>query len=79
MPSVPTGTPSVGDPFARLELGLINEYLRSRGHDPDALRERTDEEARRLLAEASTYAAAQLTEMESRAHYVHEMHHVSVR
>lgn len=72
-----TGPASVGDPFAKLELGLINEYLRSRGHDPDALRARTDDEARRLLTEASTYAGTQLTEVESRAHYVHEMHHVT--
>ena len=69
-----TDTPSVGDPFARLELGLIDEFLRLRGHDPADLRARTDPEARRLLTEASTYAATRLTEVESRAHYVHEMH-----
>lgn len=74
MASVPTDTPSVGDPFARLELGLIHDYLTARGHDSEALRRRGDDEARRLLTEASTYAAARLTEIESRAHYVHDMH-----
>lgn len=74
MASAPTDTPGVGDPFARLELGLINDYLRALGHDPSALRARSDLEARHLLAQASTYAAARLTEVESRAHYVHEMH-----
>lgn len=74
MASEPTDTPSVGDPFASLELRFIDEYLRLRGHDPETLRARTDPEARRLLTDASTYAATRLTEVESRAHYVHEMH-----
>jgi len=74
MASFPTDTPSVGDPFARLEAGLINDYLRALGHDPQALRARTDIEARRLLTQASTYAATRLTEVESRAHYVHDIH-----
>jgi hypothetical protein len=74
MASSPTDTPSVGDPFARLESGLISDYLRSLGHDPAALRARNDAEARVLLAQASTYAAARLTEVESRAHYVHDIH-----
>jgi hypothetical protein len=74
MASVPPDAPRLGDPFARLELGLIDDYLRSRGHDPGALRARTDAEAHRLLAEASTYAAARLSEVESRAHYIHDLH-----
>jgi hypothetical protein len=74
MASFPTDTPSVGDPFARLEAGLINDYLVALGHDPQALRARTDTEARHLLTQASTYAATRLTEVESRAHYLHDMH-----
>jgi hypothetical protein len=74
MASFPTDTPSVGDPFARLEAGLISDYLRALGHDPEALRARSDAEARDLLTQAATYAATRLTEVESRAHYVHEMH-----
>jgi hypothetical protein len=60
--------------YAQLERSLIDDYLRGRGQDPDKLRDRDDVEAHLLLAEASTYAAAKLTEVESRAHYVHEMH-----
>ena len=74
MASAPTDTPNVGDPFARLEQGLINDYLRALGHDPDTLRARSDSEARTLLTQASTYAATRLTEVESRAHYIHELH-----
>lgn len=74
MASLPTDTPTVGDPFARLELGLIDEYLRALGHDPALLRARSDSEARSLLARASTYAATRLTEVESRAYYVHDIH-----
>jgi hypothetical protein len=76
MASIPPDAPRVGDPFARLELELIHDYLRSRGHDVGALRARDDGEAHRLLAEAAKYAAARLSEVESRAHYVQEMHHL---
>jgi hypothetical protein len=44
------------------------------GHDLEELRARTDEDARRLLAEASRYPSAKLSEVEARAHYVHKLH-----
>jgi len=69
----PTERPRLEDVHAELERTLINEYLRARGHDPDALRARDDAEAHMLLAEASTHAAARLAEVEARAHYVHEL------
>jgi regulator of protease activity HflC (stomatin/prohibitin superfamily) len=74
MASPPPDVPQRFDPFASLETGFMSEYLRARGHDPEALRARGDAEARRLLVEASTYAAARLTEVECRAHYVQDMH-----
>ena len=74
MASFPDDMPTVGNPFAQLEAGLIDEYLRSLGHDPEAVRARDDSEAHHLLAQAATYAAARLTEVESRAHYVHDIH-----
>lgn len=74
MASAPTDTPGVGDPFARLEQGLITEFLQALGHDPAVLRARGDGEARRLLAQAATYASMRLTEVESRAHFVHDIH-----
>jgi len=66
--------PPLEEPLAELERRLIDEYLRKQGHDPDALRRRHDEAARKLLSEASTYAATKLTEIESRSHYVRELH-----
>ena len=68
-------TPPLQDLHAKLERTLIDDFLRARGEDPDALRARSDGEAFRLLAEASTYAGAKLAELESRAHYVDELRH----
>jgi hypothetical protein len=62
------------DPLAELERHLISAYVAGAGHDLDELRARTDEDARRLLAEASRYASAKLSEVEARAHYVHKLH-----
>ncbi|HEY5616341.1 MAG TPA: hypothetical protein VIK60_00265 [Vicinamibacterales bacterium] len=62
------------EPLAELERRLIDEYLRNAGHDPDAVRARHDEEARKLLTAASVHAAAKLTEIESRSHYIRNLH-----
>ena len=62
------------EPLAELERRLIDEYLRRAGHDPDALRARHDPEARKLLTDASVYAATKLTEIESRSHYIRDLH-----
>jgi hypothetical protein len=69
--------PHLDDPHAQLERSLIDDYVRTRGFDPDELRARRDAEARKVLCDASTYAATRLTEVESRAHYIHEIHHAS--
>jgi hypothetical protein len=67
-------TAPLEEPHAHLERRLIDEYLRGHGHDPDALRGRSDADAKRLLSAASQHAALKLTEVESRAHYVHDLH-----
>jgi hypothetical protein len=72
--NLPSDAPRLQDLHADLERTLINEYLRTLGHDPERLRDRDDAEAHRLLAQASTYAAGRLTEVEARAHYVHDIH-----
>jgi hypothetical protein len=64
----------IEEPLAELERRLIDEYLRKSGHDPDVLRSRHDDEARKLLTAAAIYAASKLTEIESRSHYVRELH-----
>jgi hypothetical protein len=67
-------TQPLEEPQAQLELALIREFLEARGHDLEALRGRADDAARELLTQASIYAATKLTEVESRAHYIHDIH-----
>jgi hypothetical protein len=67
-------TPPLEEPLAKLELALIEEYVRSQGYDPVALQARSDDVARAVLRNAAIHAATRLTEIESRAHYVQEIH-----
>ena len=62
------------DPNARLETALIDEFLRTRGLDLRKLQDLPEAQARQLRKEASAYATARLTELESRAHFVQEIH-----
>jgi hypothetical protein len=64
----------IEQPLARLERHLIRAYIAGAGQDFHVLMARTDEEARRLLAEASRYASERLSEIEARSHYVRELH-----
>ena len=73
MKTQPDQTP-LHEPLAELERQLISAYLAGAGYDVDQLRARTDDEARRLLAEASGYASAKLSEVEARSHYLHNLH-----
>ena len=61
-------------PNGPLESELINEYLRTRGYDLRSLDRLPDDERRQLLREASMHASGKLTEIEARAHFVHELH-----
>jgi len=69
-----TDTVPVEEPLADLERHLIAAYLAGGGEELHALRMRNDEAARRLLAEASRYASAKLSEIEARFHYLHTLH-----
>jgi hypothetical protein len=64
----------IEQPLAELERRIIDDYLRGAGHDPVALRARHDAMARSLLVDAASYASARLAEVESRSHYVRELH-----
>ena len=64
----------IEEPQAQLERALIDDYLSARGLTAAALRARDDAQSHALLREASTYASTRLSEMEARAHYVHEIH-----
>jgi hypothetical protein len=62
------------DPEGRLENVLIEEFLRIRGLEAGALHALPEDEAKRVLTDASVYAAAKLAEVEARAHFVHTIH-----
>ena len=64
-----------GDPLAQLERAFIVEYLQGRGYGLSTLRELPGKEADALLKEASIYASGRLSEVESRAHLVDDLHH----
>jgi hypothetical protein len=64
----------VEDPTGHLELAFIDQFIRSRGYDPAALAALPAELRQSLQKLATAYAGAKLAEMESRAHYVHELH-----
>ena len=61
-------------PLARLEEALIDEYVRTHGCEPDRLGELTSIERDTLLKAASLYASGKLCEVETRSHYLHELH-----
>jgi hypothetical protein len=61
-------------PLGNLERMLIDEFLRVRGVDLEALDKLSESERHELLAEASSYASTRLTEIESRSHFVQELH-----
>jgi hypothetical protein len=65
----------VTDPNAGLERALIEEFLAKRGHTTASVQALPIEEMEQLLKEACLYASGRITEVESRAHYVDEMHH----
>jgi hypothetical protein len=64
----------IQDQMARLEQALIEEFIRRGGHDPAHLELLPQAEREELLKHATSYAASRLAEVESRAHYVHEIH-----
>jgi hypothetical protein len=65
---------SVGDPRSELERAFIAEFLQDRGHTLNSARALPPAEAHALLQQASVYASCRLTEVESRAHFVDDMH-----
>ena len=58
---------SVASPRADLELMYIDEYLREKGYSIRELDALPENEAARLMTEASQYASLKLAELESRA------------
>ena len=61
------------EPLAELERELITAYVAGTGQDVATLRSRNDDEARRVLAEASLYATARMSQVEARLHYLRSL------
>ena len=66
--------PPIEEPLAALERLLISEYVSAAGLDLEALLLRHDEQATRVLAEATRHAAVRLAEVEARSHYLKKLH-----
>ena len=67
-------TPHRHTPLDQLEQALIEQFIRMRGYDPAKLTELAPDALRALLKDASTYACGKLTEVESRSHYLDDLH-----
>lgn len=61
-------------PLGELERAFIDEFVRGRGYDPLKLSDLSEHEREALLKDASVYASSKLTEVESRSHFVQEIH-----
>jgi hypothetical protein len=61
-------------PLGQLERSLIEAFVRGRGYDPDDLAALAEADRHALLKSASVYASSKLSEVESRARFVHEIH-----
>jgi hypothetical protein len=66
--------PPIEEPLAALERLLISEYVTAAGLDLATLLLRHDEQAARILADASKHAAVRLAEVEARSHYLKKLH-----
>ena len=67
-------TDPVEDRNALLEKALIEEYLHQKGYSIEGLKKLPAELVERLMKEASQYASLKLEEVESRAHFIKELH-----
>ena len=65
---------AVESPLAQLERTIIDEFMRVRGHDPRKLADLPALERDSLLRQASVFASSRLAEVESRSHFLHEIH-----
>ena len=64
----------LNDPDAKLEVRLIDEYLRRQGRSRAELETLPEDVRLKLLRDAEIYAAGRMAEIEARAHYVDDLH-----
>jgi hypothetical protein len=62
------------DPEAELERAFMAEFLSTKGHTFETVHALPADRAAALLKQASSYASGKLTERESRARLLHELH-----
>ncbi len=62
------------DPQMALARFYVEQYLRSKSFTTKNLHDLPEDQVRRLMVEASTYAALKLAEVETRAHMVGDIH-----
>ena len=74
MSSNRSDTAPIQPPLGELEQTLIDEYVRARGYDPSSLAQLPADVRHDLLKDASLYASMKLSEVESRSHFVQEIH-----
>jgi hypothetical protein len=67
-------TEPVEDRNAMLEKVLIEEYLKEKGYSHEDLKKLPQDVLEKLMKEASQYASLKLEEVESRAHFIKELH-----
>ncbi len=65
------------DPQEKLAQMYVDEYLRGKGLTMQSVLKLPEAEAKRIMTEASTYAAMKLCEVERRAAIVQEIHGAS--
>lgn len=66
-----------GDPLAEVERAYISEFLQRQGQTLASVHTLPEDKANALLKAASVYASGRLTEVESRSHYVDDVHGVA--
>jgi hypothetical protein len=70
----PIDVPPIQHHEAKLEVALIDDFLRQRGHTRMSLQSLPGDQRSELLKLARMHAAEKLAEIGARAHYVQEIH-----
>jgi hypothetical protein len=70
----PIDFPPMEDHEAKLEVALVDEFLRRQGWTREQLLGLPDAQRAAILGAALAYAAERLAEIEARAHYVEDLH-----
>lgn len=62
------------NPKVMLEYMFISAYLNTKGYTLETIQELSLEEIKKIMTEACTFASVKLAEIETRAHFVQDMH-----